>query len=198
VPAATVFLAPAFLDSQQAPWWDRLALAIQNLRQRPELPVDVDKVIPEDFRSPLRAAWRSPAWRIKPRIVGTHFDITNRKKAEEAEREQRAFAEALSDTSAVLNSTLDINKVLDLILTNVGRVVPHDDSDIWLTDPYQKIAAPIPRKPTCGKFVPRSLAELTEQEISFFQQMAKTRQPVLLADLPPDQAAEVLREVAAP
>ncbi len=59
-------------------------------------------------------------------------DITERKRAEDAESDQRKLAEALSDTAAVLNSTLDLNTVLDAVLESVGRVVPHDAANIML------------------------------------------------------------------
>jgi PAS domain S-box-containing protein len=50
-----------------------------------------------------------------------------------AEREQRNLAEALSDIAAMLNSTLNLNNVLDRILSEIGRVVPHDSAAITLT-----------------------------------------------------------------
>jgi PAS domain S-box-containing protein len=65
---------------------------------------------------------------------GIDRDVTERIKAEEAEKEQRAFAEALADTAAILNSTLDLDEVLDRILANLGRVVPHDTANIMLLD----------------------------------------------------------------
>jgi PAS domain S-box-containing protein len=49
-----------------------------------------------------------------------------------AERDQRALAEALRDTAAALNSTLDVDEVLEGILEDVGRVVLHDAADIML------------------------------------------------------------------
>ena len=61
-------------------------------------------------------------------------DITDRKRAEAAEDEQRALAEALCDTVAAVNSTLNLDAVLDHILENVGRVVPHDAANIMLLD----------------------------------------------------------------
>jgi PAS domain S-box-containing protein len=61
-------------------------------------------------------------------------DVTERIRAERAEREQRILAEALHDTAAVVNSTLELAQVLDLILANVGQVVPHDASSIMLVD----------------------------------------------------------------
>jgi PAS domain S-box-containing protein len=68
-------------------------------------------------------------------LLMVNRDVTERKRAEEAEREQRDFAEALRDTTAALNGTLDFNEVLDRILANVERVVPHDAAAILLIDP---------------------------------------------------------------
>ncbi|HYN88135.1 MAG TPA: HD domain-containing phosphohydrolase [Ardenticatenaceae bacterium] len=61
-------------------------------------------------------------------------NVTARKRAEEAEVEQRVLAEALRDTAEALNTTLDLNELLDRILANVGRVVPHDGSNIILLE----------------------------------------------------------------
>ena len=57
-----------------------------------------------------------------------------RKQIEEAGREQRVLVEALRDTAAALNSTLDFDAALDRILDNVSRVVPHDAADIMLLE----------------------------------------------------------------
>ncbi|MAS37146.1 MAG: hypothetical protein CL610_24310 [Anaerolineaceae bacterium] len=61
-------------------------------------------------------------------------NITGQKQIERAEREQRVLAEALRDTTAALNSTLDFDEVLDLILANVARVVPYDTGNIMLIE----------------------------------------------------------------
>lgn len=52
----------------------------------------------------------------------------------EAERDQRQLAEALSEIARILNSTLSVDEVLDNILTNAGRVVPHEAGDVLLID----------------------------------------------------------------
>jgi PAS domain S-box-containing protein len=70
---------------------------------------------------------------VRGRIAVLH-DVTERRQVEIAEREQRALAEALRDSAAALNSTLDLDDVLDRILDNVGRVVPHDTSNIMLIE----------------------------------------------------------------
>ncbi len=58
----------------------------------------------------------------------------SREEVERAEREQRVFGEALRDTAEALTTTLDLGQVLDRILENVGRVVPHDAADIMLVE----------------------------------------------------------------
>ena len=48
--------------------------------------------------------------------------------------EQADLADLLRDTLAALNGTLNLDEVLDLILTNVGFVVPHDAANIMLVE----------------------------------------------------------------
>jgi signal transduction histidine kinase/CheY-like chemotaxis protein len=62
--------------------------------------------------------------------IEQYTDITVRKHAEFAEQEQRRFAEALRETAETLSSTLEFDDVLDLIIENVGRVVPNDGVSI--------------------------------------------------------------------
>jgi len=52
----------------------------------------------------------------------------------QAERAQSDLAEALRDTAAALNSTLNLDEVLDRILANASRVVPYDAINIMLID----------------------------------------------------------------
>lgn len=70
----------------------------------------------------------------------TLTDVTQRKLAEDAEREQRALAEALRDTAAVLSSTLNVDEVFDRILDNIGRIVPNDLAAILLVDEAREVA----------------------------------------------------------
>lgn len=65
---------------------------------------------------------------------GSIEDITERKRAEAAEHEQRLLAEALRDTAAALSSTLEFDELLDRILTNMEHVVPHDAANIMLVE----------------------------------------------------------------
>jgi diguanylate cyclase (GGDEF)-like protein len=66
------------------------------------------------------------------RVVIITEDISERKQMEQGEKENRALEEALRDTAAALNSTLKLEEVLERILINVGRVVPHDAVNIML------------------------------------------------------------------
>ncbi len=59
---------------------------------------------------------------------------SQRAASEAAERQQRILAEALVDSVAALNSTLNQEQVLTRILENVGRVVPHDTADVMLLE----------------------------------------------------------------
>lgn len=52
----------------------------------------------------------------------------------QAEQEQRALAEALQKAAAAVNSTLDLDQVLDHILEQVKRVVPGDAFNVMLVE----------------------------------------------------------------
>ncbi|MBN1286249.1 MAG: GAF domain-containing sensor histidine kinase, partial [Anaerolineae bacterium] len=61
-------------------------------------------------------------------------EITERARAEAAEHKLRVLAEALSEVTAALTSTLDLDEVLEGILANVGFVVPHDAANVMLIE----------------------------------------------------------------
>ncbi len=61
-------------------------------------------------------------------------ELTERKRAENAEHDQRVLAEALRDTAASLISALDRDAVMNTILENLSRVLPHDAANIMLIE----------------------------------------------------------------
>ncbi len=67
-------------------------------------------------------------------LEGVAVDITERKRTEIAEREQRLMAEALRDIAGALNSTLNLDEVLDRILENIGRLLSYKTVDVLLLD----------------------------------------------------------------
>ncbi len=113
----------------------------------------------------------------------TMEDITARKQAEAAEREQRALAEALRDTAAALSSTLNFDEVLDRILENVGKIVPYDNASVSLIEGR---TARIVRMR--GYVVPGTEAEImiyrfnldTTEDLHYSE---TTGQPVIISDV---------------
>lgn len=53
-------------------------------------------------------------------------DLTEEMQLQQAEREQREFAEALSRSAAILNQTLDLEMLLEKIIELAAQVVPYD------------------------------------------------------------------------
>ena len=123
--------------------------------------------------------------------VITHFlavkeDITARKHAETAEREQRALAEALRDIAIAVSTTLDVDVILERLLTNVGTLVPHDGADItFIRDGVARVAR------TCEHFSPDVSAALLAlrlpvAETPHLLQMAETGEPLIVGDMADD------------
>lgn len=81
---------------------------------------------------------RYPVWDDQHERVtqfyGVAQDITERKQIEANEREQRKLTEALLDTAGALNSTLDLEEVLDRILANLELVAPQSIGSILLIE----------------------------------------------------------------
>lgn len=110
--------------------------------------------------------------------------IAERNRAEQAEREQRKLAEALSDAAAALNETLDLKEVMDRLLTFAARVVPpHEYASVMLIedDIYVRIIR-------ARRYLPEGIQYESPDERfylnSFFnlQQMLTTGQPITIAD----------------
>ena len=63
--------------------------------------------------------------------------IQNLRQARLIEAEQREMAEALRVTAAALNSAMSLESVLDSLLNNLERVVPHENALILMIDENQ-------------------------------------------------------------
>jgi PAS domain S-box-containing protein len=68
------------------------------------------------------------------RMRGLAINITASKEAQAAELEQRRLAEALRQTTATISTTLDLNEVLDRILTQLSIIAPIKSVDIMLIE----------------------------------------------------------------
>ena len=109
-------------------------------------------------------------------------DISRLKQTEQAEREQRILAEALCDTASALNSTLKYEEVLNRILLNVERVVPHDMANILLIEDG---AARVTRyrKLSIDQAIQGSLpVRIPIKEVPNLAKILKTGLPLVIAD----------------
>ncbi len=113
-------------------------------------------------------------------------EVAERKRTEDEAREERAVAEALRDTAAALNSTLDFNEVVQRVLENVGRVLPHETSLIELLEGDRwRVAGH-------KGFAERGLKEWVESlqaaidERPLYRRLVQTGQPVVIPDTQAD------------
>jgi signal transduction histidine kinase len=113
-------------------------------------------------------------------------NITERKEIEVAEHKQRILAEALRDTAIALNSSLDLNEILNHIVASIGRVVPHDTANIML---IERDVARIVRsfdygEQSLGEFE-RSITELhiSPDKTPTLHKVVEGKQSVIVSDL---------------
>jgi len=113
---------------------------------------------------------------------GSLEDISLRKRAEEAERQQRILSEALRDVAAALNSTLRFDGVLDRILTNIGRVVPHDAALIMLVEAGSAYPVRVQGYEAGGPSTTGPVARLVIADTPTLCKMSETKQPLVIPD----------------
>jgi diguanylate cyclase (GGDEF)-like protein/PAS domain S-box-containing protein len=116
-------------------------------------------------------------------VMGSR-DITARWQAEQAEREQRALAESLRDAATALTSTLNLDEVLERVLGNAGRVVPHDAANIMLVDAatgIARVARDVGYAALGLHDAVRSL-RFPVDSVPAFKRMARTGEPVVCFD----------------
>ncbi len=127
-----------------------------------------------------------PRWREGGRkgAIAAITDLTEHKQMEEAEREQRAFTDALRDAATALNSTLNFDEVLERILVNVNRVIPHDAASIMLVDAATGIARIVRCRGYAGRGLESALLarRFLTQEIPGFRAMLETKQALVIPD----------------
>ena len=100
-----------------------------------------------------------------------------------AEHEQRVFSEALLSIITALNSTLEFTEVVERILHNIGKVIPHDTVDFMLVE------SGYTRTVKCLAYDDPELEVLTMQarfavaETQTFFEMKDTKLPILITDI---------------
>ena len=145
---------------------------------------------PYEVTSGLPAAWISmrtvPLYDLKGQVqggIGIIKDITDRKKVEDAEHNQRILSEVLRDSAAALNSSLDLEQVFDSILNNIGRVVAFDTVDILLTED-QNTGKIIRHRGSVGLFMAgeNQSIRFDGNESDYFMQLMETDEPFIIPD----------------
>ena len=116
-------------------------------------------------------------------IVANVRDMTARRQMETAEHEQRVLAEALRDTAAALNATLDLDTLLGRILENAARVVTYESGSIMLIEGDRV-------RITSGRgYTPRGMGaaglghSFQISEVRNIRAMLDTGQPLIISDV---------------
>lgn len=120
-----------------------------------------------------------------PAVVGVVLnfrDVTARREAEEAERAQREWAEALRDTLSTLSRTLDYDEVLDRVLENIGRVLPHASANIMLLQEGMLCIARARGYGEPGRAAPVPKWSCPLANSPILKESYDTRRPVLVTD----------------
>ncbi|QPC83726.1 PAS domain-containing protein [Phototrophicus methaneseepsis] len=117
------------------------------------------------------------------RIMGSITDITDLTHMQHAEHEQRMLAEALCDNAALLNSTLNIEEVLDRILRVIERSVPHQVANIMLVDKHTARIVRSMQSKIHKAIASRQKSHFALSEHTVLSQMQRTRKPCVLSDI---------------
>ncbi len=111
-------------------------------------------------------------------------DATERRKIERDEHAQRILAEALRDTAEALNSSLDLDVILDRVLINIGRVMAYDLAEIYLFNDQGKVDVVKLHQST--RLLPEEVRRNIEEEARNFKTLQVVRQsgqPLILPDV---------------
>lgn len=119
-------------------------------------------------------------------IVLVKQDITRRKQMEQAEREQRERAEALSETAALLTRTLDLERVFDHILTQAARLVPYDAGHLGILEGDRMRIVRTLGYARYGGDEAVLATSLPVDELINLHTIVRTRQPLIIPDISSD------------
>lgn len=108
------------------------------------------------------------------RPVAVAIQLTN---LLQTERQQRHLAETLRQSAATLNSTLDLDHVLRMILEQLARVVNYDSATIMLlqADALQVVARQ-------GALSGLLISQLAYESLTHIREVLEEAHPVLIAD----------------
>lgn len=108
-------------------------------------------------------------------------------KARKAEHEQRLLAETLRDSIAALNSSLNYEEVLNLILDNLGKVVPHHSASLAVLDENGMVQVERTRGYTEEEGVALcNFSHIPARSHYLWRRVIETHQPVFIPDTAED------------
>lgn len=114
-------------------------------------------------------------------------DITDRKKLELAELDQRRLAEALRDSAMILNSTLKLDDILDRILDNIGMLVEYDTSMVSLLEGGAVHQTRYRHNPhITSSLQPIGVLQVNLITVPILKTVVDTQQPILIPDIQKD------------
>ncbi|RPI91778.1 MAG: PAS domain S-box protein, partial [Chloroflexi bacterium] len=128
--------------------------------------------------------FRNMCVRLGDGVAVSFSDITERKRIEIVEREQRQLAETMRDIAIALGRTLNLADALKLILAGVQRIVPCETVDVMLCDSDGLIFVA-----GSGGYTDRGLDEMMRgfhfpyRDLPLLRLAAETRQPVVVPDI---------------
>jgi diguanylate cyclase (GGDEF)-like protein len=156
----------------------------------------------------LQANLRHLTWQVQQVAAGDltqHVDFMgefseafnlmtdNLRRALEGERQQHLLDTALRDTAAALNSAMGLNEVFDVLLDNLGRLVPFDLAALLLISEDQRVnttrCASSERLPNSAL---RECPEIPELLANLLQQMQDNPQPLWVATAETLPGAELM------
>jgi signal transduction histidine kinase/PAS domain-containing protein/ActR/RegA family two-component response regulator len=145
---------------------------------------ETENLLYEDER--LTGYFRLRAFVLSGQRLGVTFEnMTEMKKVAEAEQEQRQLAAALVQTAEALSQSLNFETVIEIILSVIQNLVPHQGANFMLIDPVQE-SFQIVRHCPCyvrnGLSTPRLNWERPLSELPHLQQMVASGQPILVRD----------------
>src|SRR5690606_11828850 len=115
----------------------------------------------------------------KPAVMGTIIDVTT-DPSHALDKEELVIVEAIREITTILNSTLEQSDIMNLILENIGRVVPNDAANIMMLEEDSVRIAHL------RGYIPKEAAALESARISletpYLKKMLKSGMPTLISD----------------
>lgn len=117
-------------------------------------------------------------------LLGTAFDMTQRKQAEEALEHARQVSEILRDANLALTRSLDLEIVLSTLLDYLAELIPYDSANVMLRqgEHQVKIAAMHGYEPWIDP-VQMYQANFDLREYTSFNTLVRSKQSLLISDV---------------